>query len=215
VTTVAAGKRPQGVAGASGTVYVANSADGTVTLLSAATGKAIGEPRGVAALKSAAARRTVAISVAHQANSATVVFRIAFSGGGLTSRDVVVADGRIRTGAARLLVWKGGVQTRVRTSRAGGATLRLGSAAARLVLALNASAKAFTSVKTSLDRGGTRLVVTLQRAPVSVTPPSPTPTPPSPSPSPTPPSPSPTPPSPSPSPTPPPPPPPPPPPEIG
>ena len=39
VRTVAAGHRPQGIAGAGRTVYVANAADGALTLLSAAAGK--------------------------------------------------------------------------------------------------------------------------------------------------------------------------------
>ena len=54
VRTVAAGHRPQGVAGAGGTVYVANAADGTVTLLAAGTGAAVGAAHRVAALQRAA-----------------------------------------------------------------------------------------------------------------------------------------------------------------
>ena len=77
--------------------------------------------------------------------------------------------------AARILVWKGGARTRVRTSSAGGATIGIGigigTAAGRLVLTLSAKTKAFKAVRATLARRGTRLVVTLERAPV-VTPPS-------------------------------------------
>jgi hypothetical protein len=187
VSAIAVGKRPQGITGAGATVYVANSGDGTLTLLDASTGKAIGDAHAVAALKAPVVGRTAVASVARKSGKSGVTFTVALSGAPLTSRDLVKADGRIAAGSARFLLWRGGAQTRVQKSAAGGATLRIGTAAGRVVLTLTAKAKAFTSATAHLDRAGSRVVLTLKAAAVVTPPPSPTPPSPSPSPTPTPP----------------------------
>jgi hypothetical protein len=198
---VPVGKRPQGVAGIGGTVYVANTAERTLTLLSVATGRAVGDPRKVGVLRAPVVPQTVATSIAHKASTDGVVFTVAFSGPALARRDVITTQAAIRSGLARLVLWREGARARVSRASAGGASLQLGAAYGRLALVLKAKPKAFISVAVSLAAGGHKLVIALRPAPVAV-PPAPAPTPPSPSPSPSP-SPTPTPPSPSPSPNPP------------
>ena len=77
---VEVGHRPQGIAGAGGTVYVANTADGTLTLLSATTGERLGEPRSIAALHDPVVAPTVATKLSNSSTATTVKFGITFAG---------------------------------------------------------------------------------------------------------------------------------------
>jgi hypothetical protein len=173
---VKVGHRPQGVAGVGRTVYVANTATGTVTRLSAATGEPLGAAHRVAALRAPVVRRLVASGVTHRATSERVVFTIAFAGGSLKRRDLRTSNARIGSGSARILLWRGGAQARARGAREGGAELRIDSAPGGLVLTLAAKAGVFTSLTTSLAGDRHKLVITLHPVPV-IAPPTPPSTP--------------------------------------
>ena len=129
---------------------------------------------------------TVVTSVAKKSSPAGVVFTVAFAGPALARRDVITTRAGIRAGSALIQFWRDAVRARAATASAGGASLRVGAAHGRLVLALKAKPKAFVSVKTSLASGGRKLAVALRPAPIAVQPAPPPATPPSPSPSPSP-----------------------------
>jgi hypothetical protein len=87
------------------------------------------------------------------------------------------ATAGIRSGSARVTVWRDGVRGRTQTATAADATLTVGALTGRLALGIKAKASAFVSAKATLAGGGHKLVVTLKRTPVVTPPPKTTSTP--------------------------------------
>jgi predicted Ser/Thr protein kinase len=160
---VPVGGRPVALGGAGGTVFVADLS-GRVTTIDASTGARGGSAR-VLAPGVAPPLPAVLRHLTTRTSGDTTTLVLALRGGRLDATGVLVRDGTIADGRARLELWQGGIGSAIRAGAFSDLTVRVGRATGRLVVDLEAPAGAFAAVRARLVRGG--IAVDLRRPPSS------------------------------------------------
>jgi hypothetical protein len=166
-TLVTVGKGPVALATASGAVYVVNAGTGTVTKLDAKTG-ALGSSAKLPQLgRGATVLRVGPAGIA--SSTGKVVVTVPIAGGSLPKSGLVVKSTAISGGHTTVELWQGGIKSAGGTKSRSGVSVKSTRQPGRVVVALGASAGAFTHATAALANGGRSVVITLTPKPVPVT----------------------------------------------
>ena len=163
---VAVVRTPVAVTEAAGSVLVVG-AGGAVARLDPRTGRVRGRQRLVALDGPPTAPLVLQrIGSSPAAGTLTLTFRL--GGGMLDQESVVVRDAMIADGGASFQIWQGGIESRVRTSRAGELAVGVAVASGRLEVALGAPTGSYERLR--IEQAGRQAIrVTMRRTPPPVT----------------------------------------------
>jgi predicted Ser/Thr protein kinase len=163
---VAAVRTPVTVSEAAGSVLVIG-AGGAVARLDPRSGRLLGKQH-LVALDGAPTRLLVLRRIGSTRAGETLTLTFRLEGGALDHTSLVVRDATIADGAASFQLWQGGIDARVRTSRADDLTAGVAVVSGRLEIALGAPTGSYERLR--IEPAGRRAIrVTMRRTPPPAT----------------------------------------------
>jgi hypothetical protein len=171
-TMITTGSRPAAVTGAvdsqseglGDTVYVADAVDGTVARLDPLNGSVLGTASVAGLVGGAPVPPAKAVSATVQESAARAVATIGFGSGRLDPTSVVVRDGDLDDGSARVEIWQGGIDSSLVSKKVPGLAIAIRRQPGRLEVELTAPPHTFGRVEAKTGSAGRTAELELARA---------------------------------------------------